>query len=182
MVSSLPDSSQLHAAVHSSIACFAGQRWEWDGVRFEMLHPAFASYAVKRMKANDRSCVMRISASGKRILLTGDAEARSERAMLARDAQALRAEILVVPHHGSTTSSTEAFIAAVRPETAIFTVGYRNRFRHPRAAVVQRYVDRGTQILRSDTHGAVLLEVGSQGTQITLHRSRSRRYWHDKAS
>jgi competence protein ComEC len=102
--------------------------------------------------------------------------------MLARAAQALRAEILVAPHHGSTTSSTEAFIAAVRPELAIFTVGYRNRFRHPRAAVVRRYVDRGARILRSDSHGAVLLRVGSQGMQITWHRNRSRRYWHDKAS
>jgi competence protein ComEC len=182
MVSSLPDSSRLHAAVGSSSVCYAGQRWEWDGVRFEMLHPEFASYAVQRMKANDRSCVMRISARGRRVLLTGDAEARSERAMLARAAQALRAEILVAPHHGSTTSSTEAFIAAVRPELAIFTVGYRNRFRHPRAAVVRRYVDRGARILRSDSHGAVLLRVGSQGMQITWHRSRSRRYWHDKSS
>jgi competence protein ComEC len=182
MLSSLPESSALHGAVPGSMPCYAGQSWEWDGVRFEMLHPEFESYVVERMKANDRSCVMRISTGSKRVLLTGDAEARSERAMLARDARALRAEILVVPHHGSTTSSTPPFVAAVSPEHAIFTVGYRNRFGHPRAEVVRRYADRGAQILRSDKHGAVLLDVGAQDMHIALQRERYRRYWHDQPS
>jgi competence protein ComEC len=178
MLSSLPRSSELHREVRASLPCYAGQRWEWDGVRFELLHPPLDSYGVERMKANDRSCVLRISAAGKHVLLTGDAEARSERAMLARDVHALRADILVAPHHGSTTSSTPAFVAAVRPETVIFTVGYRNRFGHPRADVVQRYVDLGSRILRSDRHGAILFEIGAGDARIALQRSLYQRYWH----
>ena len=179
MLSSLPEGSDLHLASRISVPCYAGQRWEWDGVRFELLHPAMASYAIERMKANDRSCVLRIETATTRILLTGDIEARSERALLAADPQALRADILVAPHHGSTTSSTTSFIAAVAPSITIFTVGYRNRFGHPRADVVQRYRDAGSRILRSDRDGAILLEVAVDDVRLELQRNRYRRYWHD---
>ena len=179
MLSSLPDSSDLHQAAHVSIPCHAGQRWEWDGVRFELLHPPLETYDIERMKANDRSCVLRIDAPAARVLLTGDVEARSERALLALDPHALRADILVAPHHGSTTSSTQPFVAAVLPAITIFAVGYRNRFGHPRAEVVQRYRDVGSRILRSDRDGAILLEVAADGVRPALQRERYRRYWHD---
>jgi competence protein ComEC len=177
LASSLPASSPLHAAVGTSLPCYAGQHWQWDGVSFEVLHPAQDSYTVERMKANDRSCVLRISAGGTRVLLTGDAEARSEREMLAHDPEALRAETLVVPHHGSVTSSTLPFVAAVHPQIAIFTVGYRNRFGHPRREVVQRYTELGSRILRSDRHGALLLDIDAHGTHIRAQREERRRYW-----
>jgi len=177
LVSSLPEASPLHQTVARSVRCQAGQRWTWDGVSFEVLHPDEASYAVDRLKTNDRSCVLRVHAADTRVLLTGDAEARSERAMLARAPERLSAEILVAPHHGSTTSSTPEFIAAVRPHTSIFTVGYRNRFGHPRPEVVQRYVDAGSRILRSDRHGAVLIEIDAAGTRLDLQRVLRRRYW-----
>ena len=179
MLSSLPEWSDLHLAARISMPCHAGQRWEWDGVRFELLHPPIVSYDVERMKANDRSCVLRIETATARILLTGDIEARSERALLARDPAALRADILVAPHHGSTTSSTAPFIAAVSPTVTIFTVGYRNRFGHPRTEVVQRYIDAGSRILRSDRDGAILLEVAVNDVRLELQRSRYRRYWQD---
>ena len=182
MLSSLPDWNELHAELPNSMPCYAGQRWEWDGVHFELLHPQPESYGVERMKANDRSCVLRIQTPATRLLLTGDVEARSERAMLARDPQALRSEILVAPHHGSSTSSTQSFIEAVAPRITVFTVGYRNRFGHPRREVVQRYRDIGSRILRSDRDGAVLLEVGAEGLRVDLQRSRYRRYWHHAAT
>lgn len=179
LLSSLPAASELHALAPASLPCGLGQRWEWDGVRFSLLHPPSESYGVERMKANDRSCVMAIEAPGTRVLLTGDIEARSERALLARGADALRSDVLLVPHHGSTTSSTEPFVAAVNPSIAIFTVGYRNRFGHPRAEVLERYTDLGSRILRSDRDGAVLLESGAKGLRVERHRARYRRYWHD---
>ena len=178
MLSSLPESSDLHQAAGVSKPCHAGQRWEWDGVRFELLHPPLESYGVERMRANDRSCVLRIETPAARVLLTGDIEARAERAMLG-DPQALRADILVAPHHGSTTSSTQSFVAAVFPAITIFTVGYRNRFGHPRTEVVQRYRDVGSRILRSDRDGAILLQIGADGIRLELQRERYRRYWHD---
>ena len=179
MLSSLPDWSGLHLAARRSMPCQAGQRWEWDGVRFELLHPPIESYDIERMKANDRSCVLRIETPTARVLLTGDIEARSERALLARDAEALRADILVAPHHGSTTSSTAPFVVAVSPAVTIFTVGYRNRFGHPRAEVVQRYVEAGSRIVRSDRDGAVLLEISGDDVRLELQRRRYRRYWQD---
>ena len=179
MLSSLPEWSDLHATAPASLPCLAGERWEWDGVHFELLHPQPESYAIERMKANDRSCVLRVQTSAVRLLLTGDIEARSERALVLRDAAALRAEILVAPHHGSSTSSTQLFVAAVAPEMAIFAVGYRNRFGHPRPEVIQRYRDVGSRILRSDRDGAVLLEIAEDRLRIDVQRNRHRRYWHD---
>jgi competence protein ComEC len=111
------------------------------------------------------------------VLIAGDAEARSEREMLARDPGSLRAQVLVVPHHGSVTSSTPAFVAAVRPDVAIFTVGYRNRFGHPRPEVVARYAQLGSRILRSDRHGALLLDIDASGVRIRAQREERRRYW-----
>lgn len=160
--------------------CYAGQSWEWDGVRFDMLHPALADYAGPG-KSNDLSCVLRVSAGAGQVLLTGDIEARSERALLARyGAQALRADVLLVPHHGSRTSSTDAFVGAVAPATAIFTTGYRNRFRHPNAAVVARYEEAGARLLKSDRDGAIEVSIGAGPRAPILERQVRPRYWHGR--
>jgi competence protein ComEC len=177
LASSLPGDHSLHASANDSIACHAGQRWEWDGVRFEMLHPQ-PGHEAERMKANNRSCVLLVAAASTRVLIAGDIEARAEREMLARH-RFLRAEILVVPHHGSTTSSSAEFLAAVQPEIAIFSAGYRNRFGHPRPEVIARYRAGGSRILRSDQHGAVLLEIDAAGVRVSLQREARRRYWQD---
>jgi competence protein ComEC len=182
MTSSLPGDHPLHDGVRISTHCYAGQSWVWDGVLFEILHPAWESHGVARMKANDRSCVLRITANGERVLLSGDVEARAERAMLDRDRARLASGILLAPHHGSTTSSTQAFIEAVGPHTVIFTVGYSNRFGHPRAEILERYVDRSSRILRSDRDGAILLELAPEGARIATHRAHHRRYWHQRFS
>jgi competence protein ComEC len=102
---------------------------------------------------------------------------RSERALLTRDALALQAEMLIVPHHGSTTSSSSEFIAAVSPQLAVFTVGYRNRFGHPRAPVVERYRQFGARMLRSDWHGAITVDAAQAGLRIDWQRRAYRRYW-----
>ena len=102
LASSIPAEHPLHGLAADSRPCFEGQRWEWDGVRFEILHPGWSSYTRQSLRANDRSCVLRISAFGYHVLITGDAEARSERELLVRVPDRLPADILVVPHHGST--------------------------------------------------------------------------------
>jgi competence protein ComEC len=133
------------------------------------------------MKANDRSCVLRIEAGRTRVLIAGDVEARSERAMLRRG-EAVRAEILIAPHHGSTTSSTPEFVAAVAPEIAVFSAGYRNRFGHPRVEVVERYAAAGSRILRSDRDGALSFDIDYAGVGVQTERERRRRYWQDPPS
>ncbi len=128
--------------------CAAGERWTWDGVEFAMLHPFANEYADASLHTNNRSCVLRVSAPGFTVLLTGDIEARDERALLAAGAP-LAADVIVVPHHGSRTSSTPDFVAAVDARVAVFTAGYLNRFGHPRPDVVARYARRDASSGRS---------------------------------
>jgi competence protein ComEC len=155
LLSPLAADDPLHEAVEVSRLCRAGQRWEWDGVSFEVLHPADSSYDEPRRKENDRSCVLRVATRGASMLLTGDAEARSESEMLARGASALRSDVLLVPHHGSKTSSTERFIDAVAPTLVVNSLGYRNRFGHPHEAVARRYLVRRLEVRRTDLEGAL---------------------------
>jgi competence protein ComEC len=175
--SSLPADHPLLAAARDSRPCLAGQHWQWDGVRFEILHPVSGHDAL-RLKANDRSCVLRMTVGATRVLIAGDIEARSEREMLHRGA-AIRAEILVAPHHGSITSSTPEFVAAVNPDVVVFSAGYRNRFRHPRPEVVARYRQIDSRVLRSDRQGALEFEIDDPDVSITAERERRRRYWQD---
>jgi len=160
------------------LPCSAGQSWVWDGVRFDLLHPSAASYAVDRLKSNDRSCVLRIAAAQGAVLLSGDIEARSEKQLIARDRDALHADVLVTPHHSSRTSSTAEFIAAVQPRWAVLPVGYRNRFGHPDAQVLERYRASGAAVVRTDRAGAVLVRMDAAGIAVEGYRAVRRRYWY----
>ena len=157
-----------------SLRCQAGQSWQWDGVRFEVLWPDVATIANPAIKDNDRSCVIRVDAACGSVLLTGDLERAGEQQLLA---QPLRADVLLVPHHGSKTSSSQTFIDAVQPKLALVSAGYRNRFGHPRADVLQRYLDSGARIIRSDSSGAVTLRCQPGGWQTEALRDTARRYW-----
>ena len=160
--------------------CVEGQQWEWDGVGFRVLQPPPSRYQDPRAKTNDLSCVVRVESPHGAILLTGDIEARSERALLEADRDSLAAEVLVVPHHGSRTSSTLAFVDAVAPRIAIFTPGYRNRFGHPRADVVARYVAIDAMRPRTDYDGAVTVTIEpDREIVVERERERRRRYWFD---
>jgi competence protein ComEC len=151
---------------------------------FEVLHPAAAIYSEStRRKENDRGCVLRVAAGGASALLAADVEARSEAEMLARDAGKLRSTVIVVPHHGSKTSSTPAFLDAVAPRLAIFSVGYRNRFRHPNEAVVQRYRERRIETHRTDAEGELLVKLPRMGGSIEVrgYAAADPRYWSERA-
>ena len=157
-------------------SCRRGQRWEWDGVEFTVLHPG-EGFSSRR---NNASCVLRVTAGNHSLLLTGDIESKAERHLLQADPTELRADILVAPHHGSNTSSTMPFIQAVAPEYVLFPVGYRNRFQFPREAVVQRYREQGVSMLATDATGAISFELGQGQLQPDRFRQRARRYWHDR--
>ena len=184
MLSPLPPSHPLHDLVEPSIRCAAGERWAWDGVRFEVLHPAGSIYGSGApRKENDRGCVVKVSTASHAMLLAADVEARSEAEMLLRDRPALRSEVLLVPHHGSRTSSTQAFVEAVAPRTAILSVGYRNRFHHPNAAVVARYASRHVKLRRTDEEGAlrVVLPASAAVAPAVAGQEESCRYWSVRA-
>jgi len=97
-----------------------------------------------------------------------------------REGDRVHAEVLLVPHHGSRTSSTPAFVAAVAPRVAIVSAGYRNRFNHPRPDVLDRYERRGAATLRTDLHGAVVIDIPPDAPlRATVARVSQRRYWYD---
>jgi competence protein ComEC len=154
--------------------CAAGQRWAWDGVRFEVLHPQPADY-TSAPKPNALSCVVRVQGDKASALLTGDIEFAQEMALLQRAGAALRSDVLQVPHHGSRTSSGTAFIGAVAPGVALVQAGYRSRFGHPAPEVVLRYEAQGAVVVRSDRCGAWTLPPDGPPR---CERSAARRYWH----
>ena len=158
--------------------CDAGQSWLWDGVRFDVLHPRPQDHA-SAVKANPLSCVLRVQGEHFSALLTGDIEAAQEAALVQRAGSALKSDVLIVPHHGSRTSSTPAFIDAVAPRVALAQAAYRSRFGHPVPAIVARYVHRGVIFKRSDACGA--WTVFADGSSV-CERDVGRRYWHHPAA
>jgi competence protein ComEC len=178
VLTSLPDLDPLVVQPEPALRCAAGSRWEWDGVFFEVVHPARASYDAAAVRDNDRSCVLKIEARGGSVLLPADIERQAEGELLARARERLPADVLVAPHQGSRTSSTPEFVAAVGPRVVVFPVGYANRFRHPHPDVVQRYRDAGARIYRTDRDGAVTIGVRADGAiSVTPYRALYRRYW-----
>lgn len=164
---------------NGGVRCLAGQRWVWDGVTFEVLHPVAENYASDG-KSNHVSCVLRIEAGDRRVLLTSDIEAPDEAALLARAPEKLAADVLLVPHHGSKTSSTAAFIAAVDARDVVIPVGYRSRFGHPKAEVLARYAAAGSSVWRTDRDGAVQVLLKPSAVELSAWRDEHRRYWHGR--
>lgn len=163
------------------LRCYAGQKWIWDKVKFEVLYPMAESYQQADITDNNRSCVIKVSSRHGSVLLTGDIEKEAEEVLLKKQKYRLKSDALVVPHHGSKTSSTEPFIKAVGAKYIIFTVGYLNRFKHPKPQVVGRYLELKSTIYRSDHDGAVILDFKQRGhLQVNAWRLENAKYWHDK--
>ncbi|MDR2788052.1 MAG: DNA internalization-related competence protein ComEC/Rec2 [Candidatus Accumulibacter sp.] len=155
--------------------CIAGQSWEWDGIRFAILHPSKRDYSDRSKRSNGMSCVLRVWNGSGALLLTGDIETADERALIARAGGQLRSEVLVAPHHGGRGSSSPGFVVAVAPRDVVFSVGYRNRFGHPRAEALERYA--ASRRWRTDMDGDVRVVLGAE-TRVTAWRATQPRYWH----
>ncbi len=179
LASSLPQDHAIRMAATRSRFCNAGERWEWDGVSFEFLHPQPADYNDSGAKDNDRSCVLRVVSPYGSLFLPGDIEKRTEFRLLQSSGN-LRTDILIAPHHGSRTSSTPEFVRAVAPGLTVFSVGYRNRFGHPHPAVSARYRRAGSRMLRTDISGALLIGMNPAGVEVRSWREVDRKYWTDR--
>lgn len=163
--------------------CIAGDEWDWDGVRFTVLHPTTGDFDDVRPASlragNGMSCVLKVASKGGSILLTADIEAEEERALIRRATVLLRTDVLLVPHHGGRGSSSPEFVEAVRPKDVIFSAGYRNAFNHPRPEVVQRYA--AGRRWRTDLEGMVRVTLpASQGetAEVSAWRHARPHYWH----
>jgi competence protein ComEC len=182
VLASSPVATGSTPASLSPVPCRAGQRWQWDGVQFEMLYPEPGDFA-RRLKDNDRSCVLKIVTQHGSLLVPTDIERYGETRLLERNKALLRADVLIAPHQGSRTSSSPAFVQAVHPQVVIFPVGYLNRFRHPHADVLRRYTAQGAQLWRTDAQGAVRIDFASRGGKavfaVSGQRGRNRQYWQE---
>jgi competence protein ComEC len=183
LMSSLPGDHPLQVIVVRSMRCVAGNTWQWDGVELAMLHPAAALYdEARKVKENDRSCVLRVASAAGTALWPADLEAKGEAELRRRAGEGLRASVLLVPHHGSRTSSTDAFLDAVAPSIAVASLGYRNRFHHPHPAVVARYEARGIPWRRTDREGALRIVLPADPGALARVDSIAPpvRYWSDR--
>lgn len=178
--SSLPPAHPVVQAAPDHQRCLAGQHWRWDGAAFSMLYPVQSIYDSGKWRPNARSCVLKVTLGDSAILLPGDIEAVQESELVNSDMAAdLRATVLLAPHHGSGTSSTEAFLRAVDPEVAVFQVGYRNRFNHPKPAVFERYARLGIRRVRNDEAGAITFVFGAK-VSVEEYRREHARYWYGR--
>jgi competence protein ComEC len=156
--------------------CREGQSWRWDGVEFRLLHPA----EHWPYEGNNGSCVLKISNQHHSLLLTGDIESISEFRLRKEQGATLRSDILVIPHHGSLTSSTPAFIQAVAPRLALVSTGYQNRFGFPKLEVLGRYAEQGIRVLNTADYGAIRIQLpaNDQAPGVEAYLNRYRSYWH----
>lgn len=156
--------------------CRAGERWHWDGVDFELLHPDAAAYDTPGLSTNAMSCVLRIAAGAQVAWLTGDIPAEQEvRLALARPHE--RATLLLAPHHGSASSSSPVLLNTLQPRWVVVQSGYRNRFGHPAPVVVERYNARGIRWVDSPRCGAATWRSDAPEA-LRCEREAVRRYWH----
>lgn len=161
-------------------ACRAGRFWDWDGWRFELLYPDEAEWQ-QVARDNNRSCVLRVSRGDSAIILPGDMEAQGEQLLLARlPAAAVQADVLVLGHHGSRNASSAEWLAAVQPQLAIASAGYRNAFRHPSPVLLERLRVAGIPWRNTASTGALTLTL-QPGHEVVVHefRRESGRYWQD---
>ena len=155
--------------------CVKGENWQWDGVRFEILSPP-QDYPEND---NNRSCVLRISNQYHSLILTADIQTKTEKLLLENVPEKLKSDVLSVPHHGSRTSSSKRFIREVSPKIALVPVGYRNRFGHPKADIMQRYHDKGIEVFNTAKQGAIELYFPNSDKEILVktYRKEKRGFW-----
>jgi len=161
--------------------CQAGQTWQWDKVTFEFIHPrSEENFSGEKLSTNNQSCVLKISNQYHSLLLTGDIEKEAEVSLLKHQSTQLKAEVLLIPHHGSATSSTQAFIDAVKPTLALNSSGYYNKFKHPAEKVVQRYQHNKIAFYDTVTKGEIALLFPADKQPITVHsyREENLRFWY----
>ncbi len=156
--------------------CVAGIAWQADGATYSILHPRLRAPWTR----NNASCVLEIAMGEHRLLLSGDIESPVEK-LLEYRRSVRRSTVVVVPHHGSRTSSTLPLVQVTRPEVAIVTAGFDNRWGFPKAEVVARWESVGATVLNTATSGSVWQRLCAGAPPGAVHRERleSRKYWHD---
>ena len=169
----VPVMAPAGSGIGAALPCHRGQRWRWDGVDFEILHPVPGHL----QRGNASSCVLRIATAQGVILLTGDIGTAEEAQLLRSSRAALKADAVLVAHHGSAGSSSAPWVAAAGARLALVSAGHRNRFGHPRADVVARWTAAGTEVLGTASSGALRVWLGAEGLQVREQRVHAGHWW-----
>lgn len=183
LLAALPVMQELSSYPHqvsgqSVELCESGKRWEWDGVTFTILAPLLPYFSNE----NNNSCVIQVTAGEESVLLTGDIEAEAEARLVSEYGTLLGSRVLVVPHHGSKTSSTSDFLDVVQPTLALIPAGYRNQYGFPHRRVVKRYQSKNIQLFNTAHSGAISLTIGKHQVlqNVSKYRYQSMRYWNSR--
>ena len=154
--------------------CLASKRWQWDGIDFAIIHPS----DLGRWRGNNASCVLEIRIASHTVVLTGDIETPVE-TLLARSGALSPADIVLIPHHGSRTSSSERFISSIRPRVAIVSTGFDNRWGFPKEDIVKAWTDAGAEVLNTATSGAISYRICRDDgiRRLGLHRQNAAKFW-----
>ncbi len=158
--------------------CQSGQEWQWDGIDFKILSPDKRAYN-RQFKDNNMSCVLRVSNQYHSLLLTADIETNVESELIKNQPKALKVDVLSIPHHGSKTSSSDAFINATSPKLGVIPVGYRNRFHHPANKVLQRYQQHHVKLLDTSNEGALEINfpASDEDFEVKAYRLYNNGFW-----
>jgi competence protein ComEC len=174
VLAAFPHADVLHGPDVTTLGgrdCARGEHWDWDGVHFELLHPEPGF----RPLGNESSCVLEVAARGASALIAGDIEARGESALLLAGLRA--SDVIVVPHHGSATSSSPALVTAVSASHALVSAGYANRWGFPKPEIRERWRRAGAAVAVTSESGALTVSLGPAGATVVAERDRHPRYW-----
>ncbi|MCH9646381.1 MAG: DNA internalization-related competence protein ComEC/Rec2 [Proteobacteria bacterium] len=167
ILSSVPEKISTSAAL-----CQTQSSWNWDGVDFQMLN------IRQNFSGNNASCVLKISTQKHAIILTGDIERKAEQHLIDIWGSQLKSDILISPHHGSKTSSSDQFLTAVKPQHVIVSSGYKNRFNHPAKLVAMRYKNHKIQMLNTSCTGQIdILMTDQDKIHLSRYRQSQQRYY-----
>ena len=154
--------------------CQANYNWSIDGVNFEFLHPDHQNLNVRK---NDNSCVLKMSTSKYSMLFTGDISQKTEKLLVKRDPSRLKSDVLVIPHHGSKTSSSLEFITAVNPKYAVVSAGYMNMYGHPKSTVLEQYLVKNITVLNTIEHGTIDFMFKPETIEHNCYRILNWNFW-----
>ena len=156
--------------------CERGQMWLADGIEYRFLHPEPGEH----LAGNDSSCVLAISAGDYHLILTGDIEAAGERSVLTQISFE-SATVVLIPHHGSLTSSSPAFVNRLQPDIAVASTGHANRWGFPKQRVTKRWEGVGAAVFDTASSGAVSFRLCKRDgvSRLREQRLQQRRFWHD---
>ncbi len=169
ILTSVPNLLQKYAPMQ----CKAGQKWNWDQVKFEILSPE-----LDLLKGdNNNSCVLKVSSKYGSVLFTGDIEEPAEDWLVNNVASQLESDVLIAPHHGSKTSSTMVFLKQVQPKIILIPAGYKNRFSFPHSEVLDRYRQIHANWMTTAEKGAITIQFKNNLLKIKSERTENSKYW-----